>query len=111
MYLNANAYIPIMPPGIPPAGDGDSFSGNSATNAPMVIAVPAIDTAFWIASLVTRAGSTIPLDFISTNFAGLLTSTPCPFLADLTFGSHSSAFRPALDNNILNGSNGYQRLN
>jgi hypothetical protein len=46
-------------PFMPGASAFSSF-GTSTTKAPMVIAVPAIETEFRIASLVTRAGSTTP---------------------------------------------------
>ena len=85
------------------SGAADLDSGTSTTRAPIVMAVPAIEAALSRATRVTRAGSTMPADLRSTSLAGLLTSIPCPALPARTWGSHSSAFRPALVSRILNG--------
>ena len=80
------------------SGIGGFGSGTSTTSAPIVMAVPAIETAFWIASLVTRVGSIIPVALRSTNLSGLLTSTPCPGLAFLSSANHNSELSPATSN-------------
>src|SRR5260221_447143 len=56
----------MPPPGIPPAAGFSS--GKSTISEPMVMAVPAIETAFKTASLVTLAGSTIPFTFSCTAY-------------------------------------------
>ena len=63
-------YIIPMPPMSGALGAADLGSGTSTTSAPMVMLVPAIDTAFCNASRVTRVGSTMRAALRSTNLLG-----------------------------------------
>ena len=89
---------------IPPPTAGVFGSGMSTTNAPIVAAVEAIETAFWTASRTTRVGSIMPAFFMSIKpSSGLFTLTPYPGLPDSTCANKASLFSPALPVICRNG--------